>query len=303
MPLSTFSVDGRLCDPPTDCDDIAIMKLTLRQEDDGQPNPYNSVIHEQNAFHVPPATVVSSAPLSSPPSLAAVGQQQHPGASAPPANATLAPPNAAIGGSVKLLSEFEERCKYGEWPTSTCVHCYWCCSAFEGRPVGLPVRYRAGKYHVVGCFCSLSCAAAYNFEQSGRNISVDESLSRYGLLNALSRSLGGGTTPVRPAPDRLALGMFGGHLSIDEFREASSTSTRCIVNNPPMQSLTQHVEDTGLDELRSEYRFIPLDNERISKYQEKIRLSRTKPLTNPKNTLDHSMNLKVSRTRPAAAGG
>lgn len=205
--------------------------------------------------------------------------------------------------AVKLLGEFEEKCKYGEWPASTSVHCYWCCTPFPTQPVGLPVKYRAGKFNVVGCFCSLSCACAYNFGQAGQRYSVDEGLARYSLLNALSRKLGYGQKPVRSAPDRLALSIFGGHMSIDEFRahgnplsaDLAGTAKRIVVNYPPMQCLTQQIEDTGIDELRSEYRYIPIDNDRISKYQEKIRLARTKPLINHRNTLDHTMNLKVSR--------
>jgi hypothetical protein len=61
-----------------------------------------------------------------------------------------------------------------------------------------------------------------------------------------------------------------------------------------MQSITQQVEEISNTDLCSEYRYIPLDRDRVSRYQEKLRLSRSKPLVNVKNTLDHTMNLKYN---------
>ena len=59
-----------------------------------------------------------------------------------------------------------------------------------------------------------------------------------------------------------------------------------------MLTMTQQVEEVHDTDMRSEYRYIPLDSERINRYQEKIRLKRNKPLVNFKNTLDHTMKLK-----------
>ena len=190
---------------------------------------------------------------------------------------------------IRLLTEFEEKNKNSEWPSSTSVHCYWCCHRFSNVPVGLPVKFANDRFHVVGCFCSLECACAYNFTSHD---SIDECLNRYTLVNALSNRLGFGRT-VQPAPDRLALSIFGGHLDIDEFRAFSSATKRhVIVNSPPMLTVTQQVEEVNDTDMRSEYRYIPLDSERINRYQEKVRLKRCKPLVNFKNTLDHTMKLK-----------
>lgn len=199
---------------------------------------------------------------------------------------------------VRLLAEFEEKSKTGEWPLSTSVHCYWCCHRFDTPPLGLPIKYAGGRFHVVGCFCSLECAVAYNF--SAARESVDECLNRYSLINALSAQLGGARV-VRPAPDRLALSIFGGHMGVEEFRAHSvDTMRHVVVNCPPMQSVTQQVEEVGDADLSSEYRYVPIDTERVTKFQEKVRLMRTKPLVNFKNTLDHTMKLKYAQ--PAAAG-
>lgn len=203
---------------------------------------------------------------------------------------------------VRLLAEFEEKGKTGEWPLSTSVHCYWCSHRFDSPPVGLPIKFMpsavggSGKFQTIGCFCSLQCACAYNFD-SNRD-SEDECMTRYGLLNALSAKLGCGRI-VKPAPSRLSLSMYGGHMSIDEFRSYGShlsegVQRQIIINCPPMQSLTQQVEDVAETDMMSEYRYVPLDNDRVQRYQEKVRLQRTKPLSDMKNTLDRTMKLKYS---------
>jgi hypothetical protein len=201
----------------------------------------------------------------------------------------------STGGTMKairLLMDFDEKCKSGEWPASTSVHCYWCCHRFSGVPIGIPLSYNedAGKFMVYGCFCSCECAAAYNLDS---HESSDEIMTRHGYLNMLARELGHKDL-VRPAPSRLVLSMFGGPMGIDDFRERCLTSRLLLVNFPPMMTVTQQVEEINQRELRSEYRYIPLDSDRVNKYKEKIKLKRTKPLVNFKNTLDHTMNLKFA---------
>lgn len=207
---------------------------------------------------------------------------------------------------VRLLAEFGEKSKSGEWPSSTSVYCHWCCHPFDTVPFGMPVKYANGQFHVIGCFCSVECACS-NIFASPRD-SIDECLNRYSLLNSLAKACGLGPEPVRPAPEKQTLAIFGGHLDIEQFRmygkppttDAASASSRhavtrrIVVNCPPMQSLTQQTEEVNDTDLSSEYRYIPIDSDRVSRYQEKIRLMRTKPLINFKNTLDHSMKLKYT---------
>ena len=194
--------------------------------------------------------------------------------------------------AIRLLMDFDEKCKNGEWPASTSVHCYWCCHRFKNVPIGIPLTYNEDlrKFMVYGCFCSCECAAAYNLDSKE---SSDELMTRHGFLNMLARELGHQHL-VRPAPSRLVLSMFGGPMTIDHFRERCHTSRLILVNFPPMMTVTQQVEEINQRDMRSEYRYIPLDSERVNKYKEKIKLKRTKPLVNFKNTLDHTMNLKFA---------
>lgn len=196
----------------------------------------------------------------------------------------------------KVLVEFEKKCLVGEWPSTTSVHCYWCCHGFNGAPVGIPVKFVHDKFHVFGCFCSLECAASYNFAHTG---SVDESLERHALLNTMAWRMGYTRGAVRQAPDRLTLRMFGGPLSIEDFRASCASSRFTLVHFPPMQCVTQQLEEVYDGDMRSAYRFIPLDNERVTKYQEKLKLRRSKPLASFNNTLDQTMSLKYTSHVPA----
>jgi hypothetical protein len=191
---------------------------------------------------------------------------------------------------VQLLKDFEEKNKQNEWPISTSICCYWCCHSFKNTPFGIPVKYINGKFFVYGCFCSLECAAAYN---NGNKNNMDEMLERYALINLFSRKINYKTV-VKPAPQKLNLTMFGGQQTIEEFRKFTSSNKLTNINFPPMMTIVQQLEEINESEINSDYKYIPLDNDRIKKYTDELRLKRSKPVNNYKNTLDHAMNLKYS---------
>ena len=190
---------------------------------------------------------------------------------------------------INLLKDFEEKNKVNEWPSNTSICCYWCCHKFENPPFGIPVNYSNSKFDVFGCFCSLECAAAYNFKMQDN---IDEMWERYNLINLLCRRLNKGVL-VKPAPNRLVLKMFGGYMDIDEFRSSYKTNKLLNVNFPPMTSLTQQIEEINEHELNHDLKYIPLDQDRVDKYKAKM-FKRNKPLINNKNSLESSMNLKYS---------
>lgn len=191
---------------------------------------------------------------------------------------------------VSLLKDFEEKNKVNEWPSDTSICCYWCCHRFTNSPFGIPVNFVQGRFYVFGCFCSLECAAAYNFKTSDH---VDEMWERYNLINLLSRKVGL-MNYVKSAPDRLALKMFGGHMDIDEFRRFTNSNKLVNVNFPPMTSLTQQIEEINEHEVNNDFKYIPLDQERIEKYKAKVLFRRTRPIANSKSSLESTMNLKYT---------
>jgi hypothetical protein len=191
---------------------------------------------------------------------------------------------------VNILKDFEEKNKNKEWPSNTSICCYWCCHRFDNAPYGIPINFQNNNYNVYGCFCSLECASAYNFKN---NECVDQMWERYNLMNMLYRKLNIGKI-IKPAPDRIALKIFGGYLDIDKFREYFKSNKILNVNFPPMSSLTQQIEEINDYELNNDYKYIPLDNDRINKFKERQMLfKRNKPLINSSNTLESTMNLSI----------
>jgi hypothetical protein len=191
---------------------------------------------------------------------------------------------------VNILQDFEEKNKHNEWPLNTSISCYWCCHRFDNSPYGIPINYVNERFEVFGCFCSLECATAYNFHET---TNVDEMWERYNLINLLSRRLQLGNL-VKCAPPRLSLKIFGGHMDIGQFRSFTKKENHKFinVNFPPMTSITQQLEEINDFELNNDLKYIPIDNERINKYKEKIIFKRNKPLIDSTRSLETTMNLK-----------
>jgi hypothetical protein len=120
-------------------------------------------------------------------------------------------------------------------------HCFWCCHSIDNVVYSMPYNYDTvnDSYFVFGSFCSLQCANAYNFSVHGSSDKVWE-------INSWIQMLGkryGFTNTIRPAPSKYLLKMFGGNLSIDEFREAHIKSDKTyVLNIPPMISINSSSE-------------------------------------------------------------
>lgn len=102
-----------------------------------------------------------------------------------------------------------------KWAAQTTVLCHWCCHSFTSIPMKLPYKKaKDGRLRVhSGPFCSLNCAKA-----SAKRANVDP-----GLLHLLWKSIDPSTHAfahrILSAPPWQSLKIFGGPLTIDEFRD------------------------------------------------------------------------------------
>lgn len=107
----------------------------------------------------------------------------------------------------------------GKWKVETDQWCSWCCHPFVTVPIGLPEKKcnKTGKIFVTECFCSFNCAHAFNINMKDEKL--DERLS---LLHQIKKQIYKGTEfenkPINYAGPRKLLKVFGGSLSIDEYR-------------------------------------------------------------------------------------
>ena len=180
------------------------------------------------------------------------------------------------------------------WPRSTLHACWWCCHPFDGTPVGLPLRMSCGVFHCTGIFCSLECALAYN-RRERRGFDAEDSSNN---LQLMARRMGR-VKPLRPAPDRCMLRLFGGAMGVDEFRAAHGEDAHICLHTPPMHAVVPAVEEisSATGGTRRPDQRIPLDLARIRRAE---RQTSTRRGGAAKNTLEAAMpNLKVG---PSGAG-
>jgi hypothetical protein len=191
-----------------------------------------------------------------------------------------------------ILYEFINANNDKVWPEKTNIHCWWCCHQFDNTPCSLPQYYKKDKFYVKGIYCSFNCAASYNF-----NNNDDDMFEKYSLLNLMYKKLyDRNFIKISLSPPRETLKMFGGYLSIEEFRENSLENNKLFnVICPPLISIIPKIEETVNHNKFSSHTLLGNVNESIlSKTQNSLKLKRNKPILNPNNTLQTFMDLKIN---------
>ena len=105
------------------------------------------------------------------------------------------------------------------WPEKTSVCCWWCCHQFTNCPCTLPIKFDPirKRFTFIGLFCSWNCTKAYNIEKNDylkyqRSELITLLIQQmYSVKEAIN---------IKTAPPRQCLKMFGGYMSIDEFRDS-----------------------------------------------------------------------------------
>jgi hypothetical protein len=193
-----------------------------------------------------------------------------------------------------MLVQYHNSSERKEIPMQSDAACFWCCHSFSHRPVVLPIRDTGEYLQVMGNFCSPECAVAYLFDMR------QDSHTRWEQLALLYRVYGEVCHgKIHPAPHRTVLTLFGGSLSIQEYRQMlQSQKIRVDVHLPPMVSILATMDtkpidfyDAGLTKNVNE-----TVKERLQKAEEVLRLRRTKPLKAWESTLDACINLKIKHT-------
>ena len=198
-----------------------------------------------------------------------------------------------------LMKQFINLSQEQRLPDSTPIYCFWCCHPFQGQPFSLPL-YKKGKvFHTYGNFCCPECAVAYNFNdfQDHKN-----QWERYTLIHQLYRKVfQNPQLRIKPALPRQCLTIFGGPLSINQFREKSHCADKTYaLRFPPISSITVQQDEVDLDipcNKNGGDVFIPVDPDRITEASNNLKLKRNKPHNNSKNTLESCMKLEFFPTK------
>ena len=172
--------------------------------------------------------------------------------------------------------------------------CWWCCHPYEGPTLHMPFNYddKIKKFKTAGQFCSWSCIKAYALERYG--------LNKGGLicqnLTLLKKHTTGELTRTWPAPSRQTLKVFGGTLTIDEFRAASGPNAP-IVHMPNELHITHEVIEKSREYIprsqpttnKLQYKLKEINNAASS--NEPLRLKRSTPLKRDQNNLEQSRGI------------
>ena len=126
---------------------------------------------------------------------------------------------------------------------TTNISCWWCTEQFNTLPCFIPARYSDDKYYVFGCFCTYSCAKAYNSSMDEHRTPI-----RTALINKLCAAIFGNTDPIPLAPPREMLQKFGGPLTIHDFRNGSLLCKKEFKSTiPPIIPLVQTYDELNKD--------------------------------------------------------
>lgn len=155
--------------------------------------------------------------------------------------------------------------------------CSWCLHSFTTPPVGMPVSRTAdGKYEVEGLYCTLECATADLFDKMHAS---HNAYKRHALCCELaSERSTTGPVYIRPAPKREMLYLFGGPLSIEDFRNSSAPYP--VIYPLPIIAVSKHSEEAeinGSDAISGgrSSRFVPLDDTLINSLTNGLRRPKT----------------------------
>jgi hypothetical protein len=178
------------------------------------------------------------------------------------------------------------------------IWCWWCCHPFDGCPVHLPYKYddRRNHFHTTGHFCSWNCAKAY---------ALDNHKVKGGIICEIITLMKkrshpeNKTTLTSIAPSRLALKVFGGTLTIEEFRHNHDTIKVRLPNESHILQEVKQQQPTIIEHSHSETG--DLNNNKLKQISnsqgtnnEPLKLKRSKP-TKKSSQLENSLNMFLKK--------
>lgn len=184
--------------------------------------------------------------------------------------------------------------------------CWWCVHPLPQLPcIHLPTRYddKRDRFETRGNFCSWQCAKAW---------ALDQNSSRSGeiqmILMMMRRRAIGHYEPLWPAPKREALRIFGGNMTIEEFRTYGGLVEPPIIHWPEQRyhvAAVGSASTTVTQPSDSVPAAAPKDRTRLNAIQnstnsaETLKLKRSKPLARAESKLENVLGITRKEKGPA----
>lgn len=201
---------------------------------------------------------------------------------------------------VQLMVEYRESSTSQKLPETVSIGCFWCTYKFNHGPCIIPEREEKGVYRVYGNFCCPECAVSYLLQES---MDPHVRWERMALLHRIYDRDGKGR--VFPAPARESLDLFGGPMTIEQFRATvRAGKVRVDIHMPPMVSILGSIDTKPIDFFDTSLKTMMLHGgsgggtmaapeKKHEKGEEGLRLKRSKPLKDRDSTLDSVMNIQI----------
>lgn len=229
-------------------------------------------------------------------------------------------------GYFQLYNDFIEN---ETWLHSTNICCWWCCHNFDTVPIGIPIKYdfKTKKFTVKGIFCTFGCMTAYNKLNKISNKALIKFLysKLTGCLNVPNKQnykelldktlslnvfdgnqeykdtyINGlvqiGNDTIQEAPPQCSLKMFGGQLSITEFRNSFKENRIYKMLEYPMCISRDYIEKIDIQNVKNINSNVfnkinsmktstnILDTKKIEETQHRVKNTKSNVITN--NSID-----------------
>jgi hypothetical protein len=191
-----------------------------------------------------------------------------------------------INSGIKRTSQEPLQVFSDSWPMTSPYACWYCCHGFDTTPVGIPAILTNYTFRCYGNFCSYNCAKRYlcplkddeddmaSMQSSNDIFKGDDQGEKLQLLELLYHLETGAEMdePIKTAPRRLILKMFGGNKDIEEFRKSFRTNTTFHTFKMPLASMAYHMEECvdTKSETRRKFKNMSLDVARLEQAYEEL---------------------------------
>ena len=143
--------------------------------------------------------------------------------------------NVNIKSNIISYENTENYKEINNCDNSECNICWNCCHKMK-NPLGLPLKYDNEIFYIYGYFCSLECASRYAFDNLNNHFEVYTLINFY--YNKINKTIG---EKVNIAPKKTTLKIFGGNLSIEEYRSCFKNECIHYVNIPPIYPINHQI--------------------------------------------------------------
>jgi len=160
-------------------------------------------------------------------------------------------------------------------PEKKGTHCWWCVHPMETAwPLHLPIKYddRLDKFTTTGEFCSWSCMKAF-----AHDMNTSRSGEIQSFISMMRMKAEGKYMITKAAPKRQALKIFGGPLSIEEFRQCSQQQVPVFV---PYEKYIHPTTET-----------VSVTSAAEPSADEPLKLKRAKPLKRAASKLESALGI------------